>query len=63
MVFQIFEFGNFLQILTKKCQKIPKKVIFGQKTHVFMTFLVENFQKYCLIKKFEKKKNVPRVVS
>ena len=46
--------------MTKKCKKMQKKWFFFQKNEFFDCF-GQNFQKYCLIQKFEN--NIPRVVS
>ena len=54
--FQISNLGNIFEKFTKKCQKMQKKSdFFWQKTHTF-DFFGQNFQKYCLIQKIEKKK-------
>ena len=46
-----------MKISTKKCQKMPKKWFFWQKQKsCFFDFFGQDFQKYCLIQKFEKKK-------
>ena len=59
--FSNFKLGNIFENFDQKVPKNAKKVIFWQKS-CFLTFLVENFQKYCLIQKFEKKKKkVPRM--
>ena len=57
---QIFELGNIFENFDQKVPKNTKKVIFWQKI-MFFDFFGQNFQKYCLIQKFEK--TVPRVVS
>ena len=55
--FQIFKLGNIFEILTKKA----KNVFFCQKNHLFTTFC-QNFQKYCINQKYEKK-TFPREMS
>ena len=53
--FQIFELGNIFENYDQKVPKNAKKVIFWQKI-MFLDFFGQNFQKYCPIQKFEKKK-------
>ena len=53
--FQIFRLGIYLFVNFD--QKMPKKLLFGKKS-LFKYIFGQNFQKYCLIQKFEKQ--IPR---
>ena len=46
--FPIFDLGNIFDNFDQKVPKNGKKVIF------FFAFFSQNFQKYCLLEKFEK---------